>query len=156
MFRRIFPSQFDNDYRGYRLAVWLLVPIVLVKLIMSVNIFVNTRDIIRGPDAIPLDAFSAVAAAVVVQCFRSWTIANFVLAALGLLAVVRYRAMVPLMYLALTVDNVARVALFLADRFARGHAGEPSLGLMINIVLAAALLIGFALSLGKTDKAEGA
>lgn len=154
MFRRIFPSQFDNDYRGYRLAVWLLVPIVLVKLIMSVNIFVNTRDIIRGPDAIPLDAFSAVAAAVIVQCFRSWTIANFVLAALGLLAVVRYRAMVPLMYLALAVDNVARVALFLAGRFARGQAGEPSLGL--NIVLAAALLIGFALSLGKTDKTEGA
>jgi len=29
MLSRIFPAQIDNNYRGYRLAIWLLVPIAL-------------------------------------------------------------------------------------------------------------------------------
>lgn len=120
-------------------------------MIMSTNIFFNTRDIIKGPDGIPLETFGAVAAAIIVQCFRSWAINHFVLTALGLLAALRYRAMVPLMYLALTADAAGRIALFLLDPLPVRHAGGPSLGLMINIVLAAALLIGFALSLGKLE-----
>ena len=153
MLNRIFPKQIDNAYRGYLLAIWLLVPIVLVKMIMSANIFINTRDIIKGPDGIPLETFGAVAAAIIVQCFRSWAINHFVFATLGLLAALRYRAMVPLMYLALTVDAAGRVALFLVDPIPVRHAGGPSLGLMINIGLAAALLSGFALSLGKKQSA---
>lgn len=153
MLNRIFPKQIDNTYRGYRLAAWLLVPIALVKMIMSANIFINTRDIIKGPDGIPLETFGTVATAIIVQCFRSWAINHFVFAALGLLAALRYRAMVPLMYLALTVDAAGRVALFLVDPLPLRHAGGPSLGLMINIGLVAALLIGFALSLGRPEPA---
>ena len=151
MLKRIFPKQINNTYGGYWLAVWLLLPIVLVKMIMSTNIFINTRDIIKGPDGIPLDAFGTVAAAVIVQCFRSWALNHFVFAALGLVAILHYRAMVPLMYLALAVDATGRVALFLADPLPTRHAGGPSLGLTINIGLAAALLIGLALSLGKPE-----
>jgi hypothetical protein len=35
---RIFPKQLDNNYRGHALAIWLLVPVVLMKLIIGVNV----------------------------------------------------------------------------------------------------------------------
>jgi hypothetical protein len=37
MLSRILPRQFDNAYRGYRLALWLFVPIVLINMIMGLN-----------------------------------------------------------------------------------------------------------------------
>lgn len=37
MFNRLFPKQIDNSYQGYALAIWLLVPLVLVKLLMGLN-----------------------------------------------------------------------------------------------------------------------
>jgi len=126
-------------------------------MIMGANIMINTRDVIRGADGIPLEVYGAEAAAIIVMCFKSWAIGHFVLASFGLLVLIRYRAMVSLMYLVLTLDGVGRMALFLADPLPVARSsGGPSIGFMINLVLAAALLIGFALSLGKTDKAEGA
>ena len=35
MLGRIFPKQIDNAYRGYKLAIWLLAAIVLLRLAMS-------------------------------------------------------------------------------------------------------------------------
>ncbi len=32
MLTRIFPRAFDNHYRGYRIAIWLFVPLVLIRL----------------------------------------------------------------------------------------------------------------------------
>lgn len=40
MFERIFPRQFDNTYRGYWLAVWILVPLVLAKLAMGISVII--------------------------------------------------------------------------------------------------------------------
>ena len=36
MLERLFPKQFDNIYRGYWLGFWLLAPVLLARLAMSV------------------------------------------------------------------------------------------------------------------------
>src|SRR5258706_660757 len=110
MLSRILPKQIDNTYRGYRLAIWLLVPIVLVNMIMGANTMINTRDVIQGADRIPLDAYGVTPARIIVNCFKSWGLGHFLMASFGLLALVRYRAMVPLMYLVFTLENGARKA----------------------------------------------
>lgn len=149
MLSRIFPKQIDNTYRGYPLAIWLFVPIVLVNLIMGANTMINTRDVIQGADRILLDSYGATAAMIIVRCFKSWALGHFLLAALGLLALVRYRAMVPLMYLVFTLENGARKALQHSNPLhITTKSGEPMIGPMINLALLAALLIGFAFSLG--------
>jgi hypothetical protein len=151
MLKRIFPAQFDNVYRGYWPAVWLLVPLVLGKLAMGVNVMINTRDIIGGVDGIPLSSFSVEAQKNLIFSFQAWALGLFLLAALGLLALVRYRAMVPLVYLLLLVENAGRKAISLASGSPLIPPSGPSTATLINMSLIAALLIGFALSIGRRD-----
>ncbi len=153
MLSRIFPKQIDNTYRGYRLAIWLLVPIVVVKMIMGFNMLINARELAQTVDGLPLDSFGALPAAIIVMDFKTGGLERIVLAALALVALLRYRAMLPLIYLVLSFDAVGLMVLWNADPLPIVRSsGGPSVGFMINLFLAAALLIGFALSLGKTDR----
>lgn len=77
------------------------------------------------------------------------------LATLALVALLRYRAMLPFVYFLLAIDAVGMMAVWMIDPLPIARrSGGPSFGFMVNMALAAGLLIGFALSLGKTEKTE--
>jgi len=156
---RIFPRQFDNTYRGHWLAIWLLVPIAVVKLIMGINVsgldpLISTVEIMKTADRVPLDRFGAEAASWVVFLFSSWALGLLLFSALTLLALIRYRAMVPLMYLVLTIEQLGRKGLQLIHPIVSVHEpvrkaveGGLSAGALINWGLTAGLVIGLLLSL---------
>ena len=147
MLGRIFPKQLDNDYRGYSLAIFLLALIVLAKVAISVNTIVNTRFVIETADHVPLDSFGAGAAATIVFLFKAWGLAHLLLAALGLLAMIRYRAMIPLAYLVLLLEHIGRKTFIMIAPVPIASSGsEPSLAFVINLLLLGGMLIGFALS----------
>lgn len=155
MLGRIFPKQFDNDYRGYSLAIWLLVAIVLVKFAQGVASMVDAPFIIRAADGIPLDTFGAGAAATVVYMFKAWGLSNALVNLVGAVAILRYRAMVPFVYVLLTIDQVVRRVFVATDPLPRIATTEPpGFVFPINLVLLALLLIGLALSLAKTASEE--
>lgn len=52
MLSRLFPTQADNRFEGYRAALWLLGLLITLKLIMSVNSILNTRQVAQGADCI--------------------------------------------------------------------------------------------------------
>jgi hypothetical protein len=156
MLSRIFPQQIDNTYRGYWLAIWLLVPLVLAKMAMGANSYFNTRYVIQGPDNIPLQSYNTDAQEMLVFMYQAWGLGLFLIAALGLLALIRYRAMVSLMYLVLTIENVGRSAFQLADALLTAtSSGKLSFSATINLAFIAALIIGFALSLATKADAIG-
>ena len=64
MLGRLFPTQFDNDYDGQPLAMWLLVPILLLRLVIGFNSIISTRMVAVDADGIPLKSFGAAGAAV--------------------------------------------------------------------------------------------
>lgn len=155
MLTRLFPRQIDNaSYQGHVLAIWLFVPVVLVKLLMGFNVaglnpFVASRFVLINADGVPVDAYPPEAAAHLVFTFAAWGLALLVLALLGLVVVIRYRAMLPLMILALTIEQVGRKALsstMLPP--APAHDGV-SIGALINWGLSGALVLALALSLLK-------
>jgi hypothetical protein len=152
MLARIFPKQFDNQYRGYLAALILFVPIVLLKLTIGINTtglnpWVPVQRVITGADGIPLDTFSPAAQEIVVRLFASWGLTQVLLCGLCLLALVRYRALVPLLYLMLLADQLGRKGLALLHTTeAVASVGTP-IGSAINLGLLAALLIGFVLSI---------
>ena len=150
---RVFPKQIDNTFRGYRLAIWLLVPVVIVKMVMGFNMLLNASSLAQTADRLPLASFGARAAAIIVMDFKTGGLERIVLATLALVTLLRYRAMLPLTYLLLAFDAVGLLVLWKVDplHIIRSPTG-PSVGLMVNLSLATALLIGLALSLGKTDK----
>lgn len=154
MLSRIFPRQFDNTYRGYRVAIWLFVPIVLVNLIIGANTMLNTRELLQA-EGIPLASYDDAPVRVILKGFKSWGLGHVLLYSLGLLALLRYRAMVPLMYLVFTLENLGRKVVQSSNPFqVMTKSGELSIGAMINLTLLATLVVGFALSLGgRRDRA---
>jgi hypothetical protein len=149
MLGRIFPRRIDTDYRGYQLAVWLLVLLLLGRTLASVNAMgLNpewpAREVLRGVYGIPLIAFSADAADTAVWLYARWGVTHLTFTVLGFIAVVRYRAMVPLIYLLMAFDFVGMKAFGdtpLSVSTGRvGVAPMPLIGIAVT-------LIGFGLSL---------
>ena len=154
MLDRIFPRQIDNTYCGHRAGLWLLGLFVALKLIMSANSILNTRAIATGPDGIPLDSYGAGGAETVIRLFSFVALGQLVLAVLGVIALVRYRAMVPLVYLLLLADHLGRRAIGTIHPVEHPEAAPA--GLYINLALLAVLLVGLALSLVRASSADGA
>ncbi|MBI1212125.1 MAG: hypothetical protein GC190_11725 [Alphaproteobacteria bacterium] len=162
MLSRIFPKQFDNNYRGNKLAILLLAPIVLFKLTMGataagLNPWVSTRSVATDADGFRLDTFGEEAASIVVFLFASWGLGLLVLCSLGVVVLVRYRAMIPLMYLLLSIEQFGRMAIQLASPIVKAvETGQHSLGFFVNWGFTAALVIGLLLSLAASRKNERA
>ena len=154
MFGRIFPRQIDNAYRGHALAVWLLAATVLGKFIMGANVaglnpWLSNRFVITDADHIAIDTFGAEAASSVMFSFASWGLALLVLSLLGGVVLIRYRAMIPLMFLLLSIEHFGRWEISRLNPIVRTIKGQgfSSGVLSINYAFMAMLAAGLALSL---------
>jgi len=151
---RLLPKQFDNAYRGHVLALWLLVLALLLKLMIGVNSvganpWLSPRTVAQTADGIPLDAFGASAADTVLMLFSICGLRLLLLVLIGAIALVRYRAMVPLVYLVLLADQLGRKVLVAVNPVER--IGVPPAD-AINWAFLAALSIGFLLSLASAPQ----
>jgi hypothetical protein len=154
MLSRIFPRQIDNAFRGHRLGVWLFAPVVALKLVIGVNSILHTRDVAMGADGIPLDRLGA-GADEVLSLFALLSLSNLMLALLGALATIRYRAMIPLLYLLFLLQQLGGKVLMAMHPVARAGAatlGGLSIGTIVTYGLLAATAVGFVLSLIPTGK----
>lgn len=148
MLSRIFPKQIDNNYRGYQIALWLLVLFLLVRTFASItqmglNPLWTNAEVLQGVERVPLDTFDAKAVNAAVVLFGWWGATNLMLNFLGFGAVIRYRAMIPLVYLLILGSHFGQVALAeTAPITGMLGAGAPR-----PLVGIAVLLVGFALSL---------
>src|SRR6185436_2992774 len=132
MLTRIFPSQFDNNYRGLWLAVWLFVPLMLMKAVQGANSFIMPRFVLAAADGVPVDQYGPAAANVVVALFALLGMNGVVIPLLSLIAVVRYRAMIPLLYLMLIILQIGARILNTLNPIERPD-GLP-IGFTINLV----------------------
>lgn len=156
MLGRIFPRLIDNVHRGYAVAILLLALIVLTKLAMAGASLFDTSEMIRTADSIPLERFGEGGVAAVVTVTKLLGLNHLLLNLMGLIVLVRYRALIPLTYVLLLIEQLGRKAVVLMNPIAR--TGESYLPVDPNLILTALLLIGLALSLGKTEaeRARGA
>jgi hypothetical protein len=144
MLDKLLPQSIDNRYRGRKLALWLLGILVLLKGAMGVNCIFNGYIVATTADGIPLDTFTPAGAKAVVSFLALWGWSLLLFSLLGLLALVRYRAMVPLVFLLLLLEQLGRKAILIAMPIA--PVGSPS-AFSINLVLVGLMVVGLALSL---------
>jgi hypothetical protein len=95
---RLLPRSADNDYRGHWLAPWCFGLLVLLKTVIGVNSIWHGYRVASSADGIPLDTFPPAAASTVVSLFALLGIADLVFCAVCLLALVRYRTLLPLLF----------------------------------------------------------
>jgi len=144
MLNRVLPQRIDNTYRGHPLALWLFIPILLVKTGIALGAMFNGRVAAQSADGIPLDSFGAGGAQAVLALFAIWGLSQLVFSVFGLLVLIRYRAMVPLMFVLLLVEHLLRRLMLLVRPIAR--TGAPP-GIYINLVLLVVIIVGLVLSL---------
>jgi hypothetical protein len=145
LLNRLLPGQMDNSYGGYRAALWLLGLFIALKLAMSINSILNTASVAAGADGLPLDDFGPAAARAVLMLFALVGLGQLTLAVIALVALIRYRAMVPLMYLVLLGEQLVRRVIV------QGYAVERTEGIpvgwYVNIGILTLLTLGLVLSL---------
>jgi hypothetical protein len=147
MLNRIFPKAFDNVFRGHWLGLWLFVPVILLKLIIGANSIISAREVASSADGIPLATFSAAGADAVVGLFVLLGLFQLLLGLLGVVALIRYRAMIPFLYLVLLFQMLGNRALSLLHPIAEtGTTGTPP-GFYVSLGILAATIAGFVFSL---------
>jgi len=142
---RILPRQVDNRLAGHPAALWLLGLFVALKLLMSVNSLLDTEAVAVGADGFPLDAYGPAGARAALMLFALLSLDQLVLALIALAALIRYRAMVPLIYVVLLGEQLARR--FIVSSYAVPRTGSGPIGWYVNMGLLALLTLGLVLSL---------
>ena len=151
MFARLFPKQFDNTYRGHWLGLILFGLLLALDAVIGTNSILNTHSVATGADGIPLDSYSPSAAREVMLEFALLGMWRLFFVLIGLVALIRYRAMIPFLFLLLLIQQLADKAV---------HALHPTdadftaKGLIIVWVMLGVIGAGFVLSLVGKSKPD--
>ncbi len=126
--------------------------IVAIKAAMGLNAIFNGYTVATRADGLTLGAFPLAAAQTVLALFAIWGLGHFMLCLFGMLVLVRYRSLVPLFFVFLTLEQLARKLILSFIPIAR--TGTPP-GFYVNLGLLTVMIVGLALSLGRRQSATG-
>lgn len=144
MWSRLFPAVADNRFTGHPAALWCLVPLLLLRAVQGVNSIVMTERVARGADGIPLETFPADAAAQVLQLFALLGADRLVVAATCAIVALRYRSLVPLLYLGMLGEILLKQVVL--QMRPTGTELAPA-GLTVTLGIVALLVVGLVSSL---------
>ena len=99
MLARIVPDVIDNRFRGPAAALWLFVPLALMKLALGVAHIVRPDGGEQSVSTIPLDSYPAGAAQNIIGLMARMGLEQSLLGLIFVVVLLRYRALVPAMYL---------------------------------------------------------
>ena len=85
----LLPRRADNDYRGYKAALWIFGLILLLRVVMSVNSIFNGYLVASSADGIPLDSYTPAGARAVVSLFATLGLSQLALCVVGILVLIR-------------------------------------------------------------------
>ena len=111
MLERLTPRNLDDGFRGHRAALWLFVPIVSMRIAISLLHIFSADGGAQSISTMPLDSYPAGASQNVIAMFARMGVEQLVLGILCLVALLRYRALVPLMYALICLQYLADEAL---------------------------------------------
>ncbi|MFN2385050.1 MAG: hypothetical protein ABR576_01970 [Thermoanaerobaculia bacterium] len=111
---------------------------------MSLNGIFNGYSVASSADGIPMDTYPPAAAGTIVSLFALLGLSRLMISLLGLLVLVRYRSMIPLMFALLLLEHLSARLVRLFIPIVR--TGTPPAG-VINLALLGLMIVGFALSL---------
>ena len=153
MLNRIFPERIDNRYRGHKLALWIFVPLTFMKVAISLGAIFNSDGGAQSADGIPLDTYTSGGAETVIALFALLGRSDLLLGLLFVVVLIRYRAMIPLMYVLIVVGKLGGKWILLMKPIVTVGASGLSL---LSLVILGLSIIGLVLSLcGKGYKNQG-
>lgn len=144
MLNQLLPQRVDNTYRGHKLALWLFGLVVLMKGAIGLNSIINGHTVASSADGIPLDTFTPAGAQAVVSLFALLGLAHLVICLLCIVALIRYRALIPFLFTVLLLEHLSRRLILQFLPIVK--TGTPP-GFIVNLILLALMIVGLVLSL---------
>ena len=105
---QIFPKCIDNNYRGNKISLWLIWPVVIMRAAQGFSLIVGGPKLLKEADGIPLDTFSTEAANAVFTMFLISATSRIVISLIGVMVLLRYRSALTLFASVLTLDQILR------------------------------------------------
>jgi len=142
MLRRLFPAVIDNRFRGLPVALWLFVPLALMKLALGTVHMVRADGGAQSVSHMPLDSYPDGAAQNIIGLMARMGWEQFLLGALFLLVLLRYRALIPLMYAVMVLHYAgAKLVAAMKPLAIVGTSGAANMHLLIAVLAAVGLVL---------------
>lgn len=151
MIKRLFPDTFDNHFPGKKIALWVFYPFTAITLWRSQHHVFAPDGGAQSIATIPLDNYADGAAATIIAIFAQWGLIQLLVGLLMLVAAVRYKSMVPLMWLIVLMEWIGRG---LIGQFKPVETLATAPGQTGNLVLPVVALIMLVLALWPEKSAE--
>ena len=126
--------------------------VLFIKAGINLGSIFNGREAAGSADGIPLDTFTPAGAQAVVTLFALLGISNLMLCLIGVLALVRYRALVSLIFALFLLEHLCRKLALLILPIERTGAAPGS---YLNLVILGILILGLGLSLWRRSESQG-
>jgi hypothetical protein len=104
----LFPRQITNEFPGSKIALWAFYLFTALTLWRSQHHLLADDGGAQSIASIPLDNYSDTAAATIIGVFALWGLSQLVIALVYLVAAIRYRSMIPMLYLLSLVEYLVR------------------------------------------------
>ena len=89
MLSQLLPSQANNRFQGYRLALWVFGVVLLLLAAMSMNSIFNGHYVAINADGLPLDSHTPAGIRAVVSFYAIWGLAQLVVVTFGIIVLLR-------------------------------------------------------------------
>lgn len=139
MLNRVFPASFGNQFPGQNVALYVFYALTALTLWRSQHHLFADDGGAQSIASIPLDTYSSNAADTVVGIFGLWGVSQLIIGLIYLLAAIRYRALIPFLYLLFTLEYAMRLWVGANKTI---ETVETAPGSMINLPF---MIAGFAL-----------
>jgi hypothetical protein len=142
----ILPKEINNTYTGHPIALYVFYIITCITIVRSLIHIIAPDGGAQSIATIPLDTYSVESANTVIFIFGLWGISQLLLGILFLIIAIRYRALIPLMYIFIFTEYSLRLILGLIKPITLTGTAPGGIGNYIFIILA---IIMFILSIQK-------
>lgn len=143
MLSRIFPQTIDNKLNGHWLGYLLLIPVLLLKFMIAIGSMVMPAEA-NSTDGIEMSGYPVTALQEAIASTALLGLLHLSIGLICVLALIRYRAMIPLIYVWLLFEFAGRRLLL--DIYPIERAGDTSSASIMNLVLLALMVVGFGFS----------
>ena len=140
---RIFPKELNNDYKGYKFVLYVFFALTVLTLWRSQHHLFSADGGAQTIATIPLDTFTTSGAAAVIGVFGLWGLSQLIIGMIYLIVSLRYRAMIPLMYLLMFVEYFVRTVYFPLAKPIPTAGTAPGATGNLPLMIIAFVMLGF-------------
>ena len=150
--RLFLPRKIDNVFLGNKVALWSFYLLTAVTLWRSQHHLFAADGGAQSIATIPLDTYSLEASSTVVGVFALWGLSQLIIGFIYLVVCLRYRALIPLMYLLGVIEYGMR-AFYIGSHKPVETIGDAP-GALINLPFMLVFTLMFVLALWRKSKVE--